>query len=184
MFRLRSLVVAFALVVTAWPAEAAPAVGQGAPDWLGKTPQGEDVRISDRRGKVVVVSFWASWCGFCRSQLPVLEALQQAAGRERLEVVVVNYQEPSRTYRELVRKFRGLTVTLTHDSDGAISQAYRVTAVPRIVMIDKAGRVGWTHSGHSEAAIPKIAAAVNRLLAESWPLEDSSPVAAAPAVAD
>lgn len=183
MLQLRWWLAALALMA-AGMAQATPGVGQVAPDWLGKTPQGEDVRISDRRGKVVVVSFWASWCGFCRSQLPVLEALQQAVGREHLEVVVVNYQEPPRTYRELVRKFRGLTVTLTHDRDGAISQAYGVTAVPRIVMVDKAGRVGWTHSGHSEAAIPKIEAAVNRLLAASWPLEDSSPVAAAPAVAD
>lgn len=184
MFRLKSLVIAFALVATAGPVHAAPAVGEAPPDWLGKTPKGEEIRISERRGKVVLVSFWASWCGFCKQQLPVLEALQQAAGRERMEVVVVNFQEPPRTYRDIVRKLRGLTVTLTHDRDGAISEAYGVTSVPRLFMVDKAGRLGWTYSGHSEAAIPKIEAAANRLLAEPWPLEEIAPVAAAAAAAD
>ncbi len=168
----RILVVAFSLVLVAEPARAAPAVGTSPPDWLGKTPKGEEIRISERRGKVVLVSFWASWCGYCRSQLPVLEALQQSAGRERMDVVVVNFQEPTRDYRDIVRKLRGLTVTLTHDRDGTISDAYGVTSVPRLFMIDKAGRLGWTYNGHSDTAIPKIAAAADRLLAEPWPPEE------------
>lgn len=184
MLRLKGLVIAFVLVAAAWPAHATPAVGEPPPDWLGKTPKGEEIRLSERRGKVVLVSFWASWCGFCRSQLPVLEALQQAAGRERMEVVVINYQEPPRTYRDIVRKLKGLTVTLTHDRDGAISKAYGVTAVPHLFMVDKAGRLGWTYNGHSEAAIPRIEAAANRLLAEPWPPEEAAPVAAAAAAAD
>ena len=98
MFRSKSWVIAFILGAAAWPVYAAPAVGEAPPDWLGKTPKGEEIRISERRGKVVLVSFWASWCGFCRQQLPVLEALQQAAGHERMEVVVVNFKEPPRTY--------------------------------------------------------------------------------------
>jgi thiol-disulfide isomerase/thioredoxin len=182
----KSAIAAMALLLACTgPAQAASAVGEPPPDWLGKTPKGEEIRISERRGKVVLVSFWASWCGFCRQQLPVLEALQQAAGHERMEVVVVNFKEPPRTYRDLVRKLRGLTVTLTHDRDGAISEAYGVTAVPRLFMVDKAGRLGWTYDGHSEAAIPKIEAAANRLLAEPWsPEEDATPVAAAATVAD
>lgn len=180
----RTLVCAFLLVVVVGAAHAAPTVGEPPPDGLGKTPKGEEIRISERRGKVVLVSFWASWCGFCRQQLPVLEALQQAAGHERMEVVVVNFKEPPRTYRDIVRKLRGLTVTLTHDRDGSISDAYGVTAVPRLFMVDKAGRLGWTYDGHSEAAIPRIEAAANRLLAEPWSPEAAAPVAAAAAAAD
>lgn len=179
IFRIAVTAMVLMLACTGF-AHAAPAVGEAPPDWLGKTPKGEEIRISERRGKVVLVSFWASWCGFCKQQLPVLEALQQAAGRERMEVVVVNFQEPPRTYRDIVRKLRGLTVTLTHDRDGAISEAYGVTSVPRLFMIDKSGRLGWTYNGHSEAAIPRIEAAANRLLAEPWqPEEVVVPVAAA-----
>jgi thiol-disulfide isomerase/thioredoxin len=130
------LALALALAATAY---AAPAIGDHPPDLLGKTPKGEEVRISERRGKVVVVSFWASWCGYCRKQLPVLETLQQAAGRERMEVVVVNFKESPQTYRALVRDLRKLTVTLTHDRDGAISDAYGVNAVVSWALIYPAG---------------------------------------------
>ncbi len=171
---LNELVVTLVLVLAAGSAHAAPAVGEAPPDWLGKTPRGEDVRISERRGKVVVVSFWALWCGYCRRQLPILEALQQAAGRERLEVVVINYKEPPRAWREIVPKLKGLTVTMTHDRDGAISEAYAVNAVPRLFMLDKAGRLAWTYNGHFDSSIHKIEAAANRLLSEPWPPRDES----------
>ncbi|WP_187775836.1 TlpA family protein disulfide reductase [Luteimonas suaedae] len=148
-------------------AHAAPAIGEEPPDLLGKTPQGEEVRISDRLGKVVVVSFWASWCGYCCKQLPVLEALQQAAGHERMDVVVVNFKESPRTYRTLLRQLRKLTVTMTHDRDGAISDAFGVQAVPRLFMIDRAGRLAYTHNGYSESSIQEIAEAADRLLASA-----------------
>lgn len=179
MSMVKGLVVGLVLALAAGSAHAAPAMGEAPPDWLGKTPKGDDIRISDLRGKVVLVSFWASWCGYCRKQLPVIEKLQQVVGRERMEVVLVNFQEPPRTYREIVRKLKGLTLTLTHDRDGAISEAYGVTSIPRLFMVDKDGRLGWTHSGYSEASIPKIAAAADRLLSEPWSPEEATPVAAA-----
>lgn len=178
MKQIKGLLLGIALGVATLPAHASLAVGEAPPDSLGVTPKGEEIRISDRRGKVVVVAFWASWCGYCRKQLPVLEAIQQAAGRERLEVVLVNFKEPPQTYREIVRKLKRATLTLTHDRDGTISDAYTVDSVPRLFMIDKAGRVGWTHYGYSEESLPKIGAAVDRLLAEPWQPEEATPVAA------
>ncbi|MDQ3287415.1 MAG: TlpA family protein disulfide reductase [Pseudomonadota bacterium] len=164
----RGLLLGIALGLAALPTHAAPSVGEVPPDSLGLTPKGEEIRISDRRGKVVVVAFWASWCGYCRKQFPVLEAIQNAAGRQRLEVVLVNFKEPPRTYREIVRKLKRTPLTLTHDRDGTISYDYKVESLPRLFIIDKAGRVGWTHYGYSEEDLPEIGAAVDRLLAEPW----------------
>lgn len=163
-------------------AQAGPRVGDVPPDWLGKTPKGEEVRVSERRGKVVVVAFWASWCGYCRAQFPVLVALQKAAGAERLEVVLVNYQEPTATYRNLVRELRkrDAGLTLTHDRNGAISEAYGVDGVPDLFMVGKSGRIGWTYGGYSAEAIPTIGAAVDRLLAEPWSPEPAAPAAPSP----
>src|SRR5690606_22387249 len=57
--------------------QAAPTVGEPSPvDLLGTTPDGEQIRISEHRGKVLVVSFWASWCGYCRKPFPLLDHVQ------------------------------------------------------------------------------------------------------------
>lgn len=175
---IKRLMVVFALGLATVTAHAGPALGEVPPDWLGKTPKGEEIRISDRPGKVVIVAFWASWCGYCQRELPVLEAIQQAAGRDRLEVVLVNYQEPPQTYREIVRKLRKSLLTLTHDRDGAISEAYSVNSVPRLYMVDKAGQLGWTYFGFSNEDLPEIGANVDRLLAEPWQPEQAASVAA------
>ena len=98
------IVALFLAFASPTPAQAGLAVGQPPPDLLGKNPQGDEVRISDHGGKVVVVTFWASWCGYCLKEMPVLEGLQRAVGRERMEVVAVNLKEPPRTYRAILRQ--------------------------------------------------------------------------------
>jgi hypothetical protein len=90
---------------------------------------------------------------------------QQAAGHERMEVVVINFKEPPRTYRAILRQLRALTVTMTHDRDGTISDAYGVHVVPRLFMVDRAGRLAYTHNGYSESSVQEIAEAADRLLA-------------------
>ncbi|GHA72865.1 TlpA family protein disulfide reductase [Cognatilysobacter bugurensis] len=128
-------------------AHAAPAVGDTPPDRLGRTPQGDEARISDWRGKLLVVAFGWSWNGRRRNQLPLLEAIQKAAGCDQLEVVPLNFKGPARTHREITRTLKGATLMLTHNRDRAISAAYHVTSVPQMFMIDKAGRIGWAHYG-------------------------------------
>ncbi|WP_407353084.1 TlpA family protein disulfide reductase [Luteimonas sp. R10] len=80
---------------------------------------------------------------------------------------VINFKEPPRTYRAILRQLRALTVTMTHDRDGAISDAYGVEAVPRLFMVDRAGRLAYTHNGYSESSIQEIAKAADRLLAQA-----------------
>ena len=147
----------------------APDIGEVPPDWLGKTPGGEEIRVSDHRGKVLVISFWASWCPYCRKQFPVLDYLQKQVGPDQLRVVVVNFKEDAQTYRAVLRQLRESTVTWTHDRKGDISDAYGVTAVPRMFVIDKAGEVAHLRNGYSEQSLPELFAAINELLAEPAP---------------
>ena len=130
--RIVPMAVAALMCVAAAGAQATPALGEAPPDYLGKTPDGEEVRISERRGKVVMVSFWASWCGYCRRQFPMLDTFQTRVGRDRLEVILVNFKESARDYRAVRRDLKRSPVTWTHDTDGVISDAYGVRAVPRL----------------------------------------------------
>lgn len=168
--------------VVAMAAQAAPVVGEPPPDYLGKTPRGEEVRISERRGKVVMVSFWASWCGYCRKQFPVLDAFQRVYPPEDLEVIVVNFKEPVRDYRAVVRQARSSPVTWTHDADGAISEAFAVASVPQLFVIDRHGELAYKRVGYSEASLAALENVVKGLLAEPGPADgapDPGPVAQA-----
>lgn len=168
-----TLLVAFAVVGSV---HADLAIGDAPPDLLGEDQHDEEVRISDHRGKVVVVTFWASWCGYCLKEMPVLEGLQSAVGRDRMEVVAINLKEGPRTYRSILRQLKDVGLTMTHDRDGDIADAFGVEAVPRLFMIDKSGRLAYVHSGYSEASLSKIVAKANELLREPGPI--------APQVAD
>ncbi|WP_167284848.1 TlpA family protein disulfide reductase [Marilutibacter alkalisoli] len=144
---------------------ASPKAGEVPPDLLGKTPKGEEIRISDHRGKVMVVSFWASWCPQCRRKFPVLDYLQEQVDPEQLRVVVVNFKEDASTYRAVRRQARKSKVTWTHDRNGAVSDAYGVNAVPHTFIIDKTGKVAKVHLGYSERSVPGLIATLNELLA-------------------
>jgi thiol-disulfide isomerase/thioredoxin len=170
----RALAIVLALCA-AWAtaATASPQIGEVPPDLLGKTPKGEEVRISGHRGQVLVVTFWASWCPHCRRQFPVLDALQRH-DPARLRVVVVNYKEDPATYRAVLRQARDATVTWTHDRSGAISGAYGVDSVPHTFVIDKAGRVAGIRRGYSQDSLPEFAALLDELLAEPVPPADDA----------
>ncbi len=164
MASIRMVVLVLALLISGGAHAAKVAVGDTPPDALGRDVQGKDVMISDHLGKVVVVTFWASWCGYCLKEMPVLEGLQQVAGKGRLEVVAVNFKEDRRTYKAILRKLKQVELTMTHDPDGRISDAYGVVVIPYLFLIDKSGKVGYIHSGYSEASLPKLVDAVNGLL--------------------
>lgn len=152
------------------------------PDDLGHDAQGDPVRVSGLRGKVVVVSFWASWCGYCRKELPVLERVQQLAGKEQMAVVGVNTGDTPDAYRRLSRQLRkaGLQMALTYDRDDRIGQAYGVHGIPHLVIIDRDGQVAYQHVGYGEEMLTGIVDELNEVLAER-PRPAPVPAPASPA---
>ena len=163
---MKGLVALFCLTIAmAGSAHAAIAMGDFAPDNLGRNPSGGEVKVSDQRGKVVVITLWASWCGYCRKELPVLAGLQEAAGKDRVEVVAVNYQDDRDIYRALRRRMKGVQLTMAYDQSGDIGRAYGVQSIPRLFMVDRQGRIAYIHSGYGDGSIDEIVNAVNKLLA-------------------
>ena len=157
-----SLLGAAALLLAAG-VQAVPEVGGVPPSYLGKDQHGDKVHLRDLRGKVVIVTFWASWCVPCRKEMPVLETIQQHAGRDRLHVVAVNIEEP-RTYRVMKRRLKDFKMTLTNDFNGTIKKRFGVNGIPHLVMIKKDGTIAAVKRGYSEAMVPGVIDEVNALM--------------------
>jgi cytochrome c biogenesis protein CcmG/thiol:disulfide interchange protein DsbE len=116
----------------------------------GDTPAAPDFRLprldgdgklslAEFDGKPLVINFWASWCGPCRDEAPLL----QAAAREyrgRLVVLGVDYQDFTGDARKFVRKF-GLTYPIVRDGDGSLLARWGVTGAPESFFVDRAGKV-------------------------------------------
>lgn len=138
------------------------------PDYLGKTPDRDEVRISQFKGRIVLVTFWASWCGPCRRELPVLDALKATAG-DRLEIVAVNVKDTTQDYRLIRRQLKKTGLIFTHDSDGAISDGYDVKSYPNLYVIDQAGRISAVHIGFGDESLDRLLHDVNKLLVAPAP---------------
>ncbi len=152
-------------VTNALAAEAARLVpGDTPPPSLGTNLDGDDVGTGRYAGKVLVVTFWASWCAPCRKELPMLEGIQQAAGKDKVQVVAINIEDRD-VYRKLARRLNSLTLSLNHDTGKKSSEAYGVHGIPHLVLIGRDGKVIAVHRGYSEESIDSIIAEINRALA-------------------
>lgn len=141
--------------------------GDVPPDSLGIDKDKREVKVSDYRGKVVVLTFWATWCGYCLKELPILENVQRKLGPDRVAVVAVNTDKDQDKYRAMRRKMKDFQLTMTVDrGDPDVSAAYEVSGLPHMLMIDKQGKVAFTHVGYSEEMLPRIVDEINELLEE------------------
>ena len=136
--------------------------GDVPPVALGMTRAGEEIETTQFAGRVMVVTFWASWCGPCRTELTMLERLQQVA-KERVKVVAVNIEERE-TFRAVSRALNSFGVTLTNDPRMRYADAYGVNGIPHMVIIGKDGKVISVHRGYSEAALDGLLAEINAAL--------------------
>lgn len=147
------------------PVEEKLKAGDTAPPKLGVTREGEDVETTQFAGKVLIVTFWASWCGPCRKELPLLEGIQRAA-KGAVQVVAVNIEERDQ-FRAIVRTLGPtLTLKLSHDYRKQGRDAYGVNGIPHMVLIGRDGKVKKVYRGYSEESVDRIIAEVNKALAD------------------
>jgi peroxiredoxin/outer membrane lipoprotein-sorting protein len=122
-------------------------VGQEAEDFKLKDLEGEEVHLRSLRGQVVLLNFWASWCGPCRLEMPVIEKLHQQFKGKGLRVFGIN-DEDFETISEYLREYEYTFPTLI-DEDQKAARLYRVRGIPTMVVIDRQGTVSHYRVGLS-----------------------------------
>jgi len=118
--------------------------GKAAPDFALPVVFGGEqnarVRLSEQRGKLVLLDFWASWCGPCRAQSKVLASLQKRLGNDALTVIGVNVSDSSDAAQRYLQAEKPPWIVL-EDDEGEAHAAYRVQELPTLVAIDREGKV-------------------------------------------
>lgn len=140
--------------------------GDMPPPKIGRTASGDKVNLADYKGRVVVISFWASWCGPCRKELPILASLQKQVSRNDLAVFAINWREDSERYGKIVRALKGYDLTLVSDETGYVGDQYNVDAIPHMIVIGRDGKISAIHIGYGEGEIPTLVDEINALLAQ------------------
>lgn len=160
----RQVLLAAAAIAFVATVQAQPKAGDPAPNVLGVNRTGEEVKVSDYSGRVVAVTFWASWCGPCMRELPLLEKLQQAAG-DRVRVVAVNIEDRQK-FRDAARAMFDWKLTVAHDPTKERRAAFGVSGVPHLVIISKDGVIREVYRGYTEEKVPTIVRSVADAIAE------------------
>lgn len=160
--------VAFFSLLFATAAWAAPEVGDTPPDYIGKTVEGVPVLLSQHSGKVLIVSFWATWCPYCLKELPILNGIQKVAGKEQMHVVAINTEERA-VFRKVVRALSMLDLQQTYDPDESARKSYGVNGIPHMVIIGRDGKILALYRGYSESSLEAIVADINRAMAAPKP---------------
>jgi peroxiredoxin len=129
--------------------EVAAEEGGLAPDFLLEEMSGGDLRLSDLRGKPVVVNFWATWCKPCRQEMPRFIEAYEEHRSEGLEVVAVNMQEGKGAVRPFAEDY-GMTFPIAVDRDGEVGDRYRLLGLPTTFFIDREGVIRSIFTGPLE----------------------------------
>jgi len=140
-------------------------VGHDAPDFALRSSAGTNLRLSEHRGQVVMINFWATWCGPCRQEMPKLEEIFSRYERAGFTLLGVNIDEDSARAQRLADEL-GVSFPLLFDEEQTVSRLYDVRAMPMTVMVDRGGRVRSVHYGYRPGMEQRYLDEVRALLRE------------------
>ncbi len=124
-------------------------VGDSAPDFTAETVSGNSFTLSEHSGKVVLLNFWATWCGPCVGEMPAFEKLYGEYGEE-VAILAVNSMEDTISVAQFVAD-KGYTFPIAFDAEGAVSMKYPTDGIPYTLVIGKDGTVKNIYLGAKDA---------------------------------
>jgi peroxiredoxin len=142
--RLAALLTATLLAL---PAGATPSTGGPAPPFSLSARSGGTLSLAQFKGQVVMLNFWASWCGPCRTEMPLLENIYKKYSKMGFTLIGVNV-EPDPKAAEDWLKQTPVSFPVIYDKDSAVSKSYDVAGMPSTVIIDRKGNIRMLHRGY------------------------------------
>jgi peroxiredoxin len=138
----------------------APAIGEPAPNFALRDLSGKLLTLSDLRGRVVWVNFWATWCAPCKQELPTIQTLYDEKHGDGLEVVEVNWQDSPQSARDFWDSM-ALSLPLVLDRSGDVFSQYKLRGLPDSFFVDRDGKIAAMYFGflNEKRAREKLAAA-------------------------
>lgn len=156
------MIVLFAAACT--KREAPVSEGSIAPDFTLKDLSRRDVRLSDFRGKVVLLNFWATWCPPCREEIPSMMKLNQAMAGKPFQMLAVSLDEGGRDAVDTYFKKSGTMLPALLDTDNATSKRYGTTGVPETFVLDKKGVILKKIVGGMDWSDPEVISYFNEII--------------------
>src|SRR6201987_4662027 len=142
--RLAAIIAAAALAL---PALAADPTGGPAPQFTLAARGGSNVSLAQYKGQVVMLNFWASWCGPCRQEMPLLESIYKKYNRMGFTMLGVNVEPDSNAANEWLKATPG-SFPILYDRDSKVSKLYDVSGMPSTVIIYRTGKARGLHRGY------------------------------------
>jgi peroxiredoxin len=138
-------VIAAVLVLSAPALAGAP--GAAAPQFSLQARGGQNVSLAQYKGQVVMLNFWASWCGPCRQEMPLLESIYKKYNKLGFTMLGVNVEPDSQAANEWL-KATPVSFPILYDTESKVSKLYDVAGMPTSVIIDRAGKVRMVHRSY------------------------------------
>ena len=135
------------MITVGLPLQAATAPGQPAPDFTLPTITGKNTRLKELRGQVVLVNFWASWCGPCRQEMPLLDDIYKKYSKLGFVILGINVEQDSSKAKTYLRDVP-VTFPILYDTQNTLTKLYDVNAMPTTVIVDRNGNVRYIHQGY------------------------------------
>lgn len=129
------------------------------------TLDGGELTLNDLRGQVVLLDFWASWCGPCRESFPWMNDIQQRYGDDGLVILGVNLDQDPAAARAFLQAIPA-NFTIAFDSQAQWPEAYGLIGMPSSYLLDRQGRVRASHTGFHSGRVADYEASIKQLLAE------------------
>ena len=157
---------ALSLGLNAGAAQAADAVdGKEAPDFALRTLDSSNLRLSEFRGQVVLINFWASWCGACRQAMPALNDLHGKYQRAGLVMLSINVDDEQNRASHMAASL-GIPYPVLFDGQKAVSKLYGLQTMPLTILVDREGKVRFTYTGYNVGDERKFLGPLRELLNE------------------
>lgn len=139
-------------------------LGESAPNFQLQDMDGRFVKLSDLRGKVVMLNFWATWCGPCRVEMPAMEELYRMFSRKDFEILAVSTDAQGVSVTRPFQKQNRLTFPILHDSDYRVGLTYGARSLPMTFMVDRQGIVRHHIFGARDWSAPEAQQLVQLLM--------------------